>query len=345
MSSKPRMVLLGVLLVGLTAGVLWWANADATEADTTIDETASLSTDPVTRKTLEQREEFAGSLGYGERFSLPGQASGTVTWVPEEGTVIDPGEVLYEVDDRPTYWAEGLLPMYRPLTQGSEGNDVEQLQHYLQADGYLDESLEVDGKYGATTRNAVKAWQDDHGLEKTGRIDASQLLFLPYQAIRVASTPRVGEVAQGGILEVSLPKLFVSVDVGARKKEVFEGRPTVEVETADGTHFSATVESVTAQQSQDTFGEQRYRIRLELEGAVDQEPGEVTVEVIDVLAENVLTVPVRALVALVEGGYAVEATRSDGTTEYRAVDIGKFADGWVEITGEIAEGDAVVVPR
>jgi peptidoglycan hydrolase-like protein with peptidoglycan-binding domain len=338
-------VLVGVLLVGLTAGVLWWANADATEADTTIDEIASPSTDTVTRRTLEQREEFAGSLGFGERFALPGQASGTVTWVPEEGTVIDPGEVLYEVDDRPTYWAEGLLPMYRPLAQGSKGNDVEQLQLYLQAEGYLDESLEVDGKYGATTRNAVKAWQGDHGLEETGRIDAPQLLFLPYQAIRVAATPRVGEFAQGSVLEVSLPILFVSVDVGARKKEVFEGRPTIEVETADGTRYSATVESVTAQQSQDAFGEQRYRIRLELDGAVDQEPGEVTVEVVDVLAENVLTVPVRALVALVEGGYAVETTRPDGTTEYRAVDIGEFADGWVQISGEIAEGDAVVVPR
>ena len=67
-------------------------------------------------------------------------------------------------------------------------------------------------------------------------------------------------------------------------------------------------------------------------------------EVIDVLADDALTVPARALVALIEGGYAVEVISQDGNSEYRAVQIGEFADGWVEIAGDVAEGDQVVVP-
>jgi peptidoglycan hydrolase-like protein with peptidoglycan-binding domain len=235
------------------------------------------------------------------------------------------------------------VPMYRELSSGSEGADVEQLQRYLQQEGYLDAELEIDGDFGGTTRTAVKNWQDDHGVKKTGRIDGTQLLFLPYEAIRVAASPRVGEQAVGGVIEVTEPDLYVSASINGRKKRVFEGDPTIEVETADGTRFPASVESIEAQQSQDAFGSQQYGIRLEIGVADGQKPGETKVEAIDVLVENVLTVPTRALVALIEGGYAVEVVQSDGSTQYTAVEIGEFADGWVEVTGDIAEGDQVVV--
>ena len=61
-------------------------------------------------------------------------------------------------------------------------------------------------------------------------------------------------------------------------------------------------------------------------------------------AEGVLAVPVEALVALAEGGYAVEVAGSGGTTTLVGVNIGAFATGLVEVTGELHEGDAVVVP-
>jgi peptidoglycan hydrolase-like protein with peptidoglycan-binding domain len=294
---------------------------------------------------LEHTEEFTGSLGYGDQFALPGQASGTVSWVPEKGTVLEPGDMLYKVDEKPTYWAQGHVPMYRSLGSESEGEDVEQLQRFLQKESYLDADAEIDGDFGTATRNAVKDWQDDHDLQKTGRVDATQLLFLPYEAIRVAATPRIGEPANGGVIEVTEPDLFVTATVNGRKKRVFEGDPTIEVETADGTRYPATVDAIEAQQSQDPFGGQEYGVRLQLGTADGQEPGETTVDVIDVLAENALTVPARALIALVEGGYAVEVVQPDGTTAYTAVEIGEFADGWVEITGDIAEGDQVVVPE
>ena len=73
---------------------------------------------------------------------------------------------------------------------------------------------------------------------------------------------------------------------------------------------------------------------------------DVDVEVVAELAEDVLTVPVSALLALVEGGYAVEVIQPDGTTTLVAVETGMFSDGYVEITGEeLTEGLSVVVPR
>jgi len=346
MSAVPRLAVAAVAVAALIAGAVWMSRPGEPAAiATATTEATETATETVARRTLQHAEEFEGSLGYGDSFTLPGQVSGTVTWVPEEGAVLEPGDVLYRIDELPTYWAYGDVPMYRGLGSGSEGGDVEQLQRYLQAEGYLEDDVAIDGEYGAVTRAAVEAWQEDHGLDDTGRIDASQLLFLPYQAIRVATTPRVGESATGGVLEVTLSDLFVTLDVSARSRAAFEDDPAIEVEMADGTRYGATVESITAKQSQDALGEQQYRVRLALSTGPSQEPGEVTVEVIDLLAEGALAVPVQALVALVEGGYAVEVVQADGATELRAVEVGEFADGWVAVTGDIAEGDRVVVPE
>ena len=55
--------------------------------------------------------------------------------------------------------------------------------------------------------------------------------------------------------------------------------------------------------------------------------------------------PVNALVALLEGGYAVERSRDDGTSTLVGVELGLFQDGWVEVRGDgLDEGDAVAVP-
>lgn len=62
--------------------------------------------------------------------------------------------------------------------------------------------------------------------------------------------------------------------------------------------------------------------------------------------EDVLAVPVNALLAQQGGGYAVEVTGADGTTRRKPVTLGMFADGKVEVSGKgIKEGLDVGVPR
>ena len=60
-------------------------------------------------------------------------------------------------------------------------------------------------------------------------------------------------------------------------------------------------------------------------------------------ATGVTAVPVSALLALAEGGYAVELDGPSGT-RLVAVEPGFFADGMVEVEGAIEPGDRVVVP-
>ena len=88
--------------------------------------------------------------------------------------------------------------------------------------------------------------------------------------------------------------------------------------------------------------------------AYDQAP--VKVFVTTEISADVLYVPVNALLALAEGGYALEVYEGEvetGTfngesgvdTNYIAVEIGVFTDGFVEVKGNISEGQVVVVPR
>jgi hypothetical protein len=77
-------------------------------------------------------------------------------------------------------------------------------------------------------------------------------------------------------------------------------------------------------------------------GTLDGAP--VTVLVVRQSREGVLAVPVESLLALREGGYAVQVAGADGGSRYVAVQLGLFTDGWVEVTGDLAEDDRVVVP-
>ncbi|MET9786810.1 peptidoglycan-binding protein [Streptomyces canus] len=73
------------------------------------------STVPVTRTTLTERTTVDGQLGYGTEIPLPVKATGTVTWLPAEGTTVERGGTLLRVDDRPVVLLYGTLPMYREL--------------------------------------------------------------------------------------------------------------------------------------------------------------------------------------------------------------------------------------
>jgi hypothetical protein len=70
----------------------------------------------------------------------------------------------------------------------------------------------------------------------------------------------------------------------------------------------------------------------------------VDVELTGQVREDVLAVPVTALLALAGGGYALELPQDDGTTRLAPVEPGMYADGYVEVSGDgIGEGTEVVV--
>jgi hypothetical protein len=54
-------------------------------------------------------------------------------------------------------------------------------------------------------------------------------------------------------------------------------------------------------------------------------------------------VPIASLLALAEGGYAVEVVTEQGAVLV-GIRLGTFLDNEVAITGEVAPGDQVIIP-
>ncbi len=306
----------------------------------------------VKRGSLSSEHEFTATVSFGDPWMLNSDATGTVTMRHEAGKVVAPGEELIRVDDRPLVLVAGTMPLYRELhrvdTRGRdingdrlallEGRDVEQLQSFLLSEGFgVDDGFEVDGQFGGKTEKAVKDWQETLGRPKTGRVDSSQVVF-HREAVRIVSELRVGDRFSG--LEVGEAEANVLVDTSNRDRAALPIGSTVSVVLGDGRAFDA---EVTEQEQADVAGQRVWRSTIVTRRALAGEAETAKVIATEVLAEDVLLMPVGAFVALAEGGFAVEISNGD-STQLRSVQVGEVLDGQAEVIGDLIEGDLVVVP-
>lgn len=74
--------------------------------------------------------------------------------IRKAGDVIEDGEPIIEINDRPLITLFGYVPMYRTIKAGMKGGDVQRLQLALAKLGY---NVEADGAFGPHTQRAVRA--------------------------------------------------------------------------------------------------------------------------------------------------------------------------------------------
>jgi Putative peptidoglycan binding domain/HlyD family secretion protein len=348
----------GGALALLAAGVVAWRSGDDAGPSTGSADEPATTTAEVTIRDLEERTELDGTLGYGDTSQLALSAQGTVTWLPPEGSVVDRGQAVAQVDDRVVPLLFGDRPLWRELGSGVEdGPDVELVEANLVALGVVTaDELTVDQEWTSATTDALEDWQEALGLEETGRLAPGAVAVQP-GAVRVAAhVAELGGQAGGPILEVAGTTRMVTVDLEATRQGMVAVGQTVDVELPDGTVVPGTVatvgtvaetpEGAEGDPTADTTPTIEVTVSLDdpaAAGALDQAP--VTVSVVTIAAQGVTAVPADALLALAEGGYAVERPVAGGGTELVPVEIGAFADGWVQVTGDLAEGDDVVVPE
>lgn len=310
-----------------------------------------VATATVDRRDLVQREELDGALGWAGARPLAITRQGTVTHLPAEGSVVTRGQALAEVDNRPIVLLHGAKPAWRDLGPGtSDGPDVRQLEENLVALGFaggLD--LTVDEDFTSATAAAVRRWQASLGLEGTGTVGLGDAVFLPGPVRMGTHEVEVGGAAGAVVATVTGTERVVTVALDADRQGLVAEGDGVQVELPGGVVVDATVAGVGAtvdveEGADGTSATVEVTIALdEPEAAGDLDGAPVTVLVAAETADDVLAVPVHALLALAEGGYAVERVLPGDRTELVPVEIGASADGWVEVTGEVAEGDDVVV--
>ncbi|MFE9660170.1 MULTISPECIES: hypothetical protein [unclassified Streptomyces] len=314
---------------------------------------ASTAVAKVTRGALAVRTLQKGTLGYAGEHKVVNNLSGTLTDLPSVGQVVRQGQRLYSVDDEPVIMLKGSVPVHRDLSWGAEGPDVRQLNSALVALGHADrDDFEDDPDYfGWSTYRALKKLQDDVGVEENGELKRGQAVFVPEREIRVTGLGgSAGSAAGKGsvVVEGSSTRRQVTVDLGASQQSDVRVGDKVSIALPNGKSTPGVVASVgkVAERSGDGMA---VKVLIEPTEAkatrrFDRAPVEVSITNTEV--KDVLSVPVRALLAQQGGGYAVERVDAGGERRLVPVETGLFDSvaGRVQITGEgLDAGQRVVV--
>lgn len=354
-----KLIAFGAVAVLLVGAVFVGANLStltdddrATAAATPI---VPVSTATITQRTMESTEEFSGTLGYaGEGVIIAGM-NGTYTDLPEVGDILTLGDGIYEVDGTNTsYLMYGKRPAYRALGIDSDnGPDIKQLEASLLKIGFpntLGKGFRPDWSFRAKTEEAVRKWQRRTNQEQDGRIEMGEITFVPDDVRVTEVVPELGARAQAGqvLAYTSGTDLVVTLDLEADRRDILDVRDDVSVELPDGTDVAGVVRDIASvAQTLQGATEPTVEVTIELAeiGAIfDLDGAEVEVSVVRETRPDVLTVPVDALLALREGGYALEMVADDGSTYLVAAEVGLFDDRGVEVSGNFDAGDSVVVP-
>jgi hypothetical protein len=347
-----------VVIVGVGA-VFVGANVPLAPADDQADAAATpivpVATATIRQRTMQSTEEFEGTLGYAGEGVIIANLAGVYTKLPDAGDILTLGDQIYEVDGkRSSYLMYGQRPAYRRLDiDSSNGPDVRQLEASLKRIGFpnvLGENFQPDWKFKNKTERAVTRWQQRTNQGDDGVIEFGEVTFLPGDVRITEVNPELGtRAAVGSVLaRTSGTQLVVTLDLEADRRDILSVGDGVSVELPDGTVSEGAVSSIdSVAETLPGASEPTVEVTIELEDAAvvgDLDGAEVTVDVVRQTRPDVLTVPVEALVALREGGYALEMVEDDGSTYLTLAEVGLFDDDGVEVAGDFSAGDTVVVP-
>ena len=315
-----------------------------------------VSTATVVRTDLATTVLTSGTLGYEPARPVINQLAGTYTRLPATGHLIRRGGVLFRVDDQAVVLMTGRTPAWRPFELGmTPGPDVRELQANLIRLGYASGLLsEPTGQYDLATNYAVQRWQAATGYQVTGQIAVGQVIFLPGPVLVGAISVAPGQQATPGnqpyqattpIREITVPvtPIMPPASVGERVSIVLPtqtrtpGRVTAigpAPAPASGNPGPAQASSVLTVTP----------VHPRATGTAAAVPVQISLTVQSV--RHVLAVPVSALVALEDGGYALEIVLPSGRHWLIRVVTGIFAGGMVQVSATgLAPGTKVVVAQ
>lgn len=275
--------------------------------------------------------------------------AGVVDELVSVGTTIEFGTPLFTLDEQP------IVALVDPDRIGElladSDADIETLESLLAASGFdPDDAMTVDGVITDSTRAAVGLWQEANDLPVTLIADSSGYVLVRagLEAALPLVLPGSDLIAGRPTLALTAPKMSVVVTIAASDADEFAVGDEVDVEMADETLQPGVVTNVGTIVTPGSTNDDDPTIEVTVT-LVDPDElgtsGPVTVRTISSRIDGALVVPTRALVSLVEGGFAVEKQLEDGTSVLVQVEVGTFDDGVVEVvSSQLESGDQLVVP-
>lgn len=335
----------------------------------------SVVTATVERRVLAEPVVLRGRVqpGASVRLYPPAPAVGpnsVVTKVlAKRGDRVREGRVVLERSGEPLFVLVSPFPLYRDLTAGLTGPDVEQVQRALKRLGY---DVATTGSFDTRTRDAVAELYGDRGYTAPtgGGPTATPPASAPPSPGAAVSLPQAHVVVLGRTGQrVSTVGVRVGDVLADPRKALFEldrGAPSlVAVVSAEQAALLAVGQAATASddgagtttgvavsaigdQPVESDGRTGYEVRFRFTGKALSGTAQRSVRVdVDVAggAERVLAVPVTAVFSRADGTTFVTVASGETTVDV-PVRAGRIAGGWVEVAGaddRLAEGAAVVV--
>jgi hypothetical protein len=309
---------------------------------------AQVSTATVIRTNLSTSQTLAGTLGFGAASTVTGKGTGTITSLPQAGATVSRGQALYGVDDQPVVVFYGGSPLYRTLSLPTDGTpppsgpDVTVVASNLRALGYHVPSGDT---FTQALSDAITKWQKKVGMAQTGTLGVGQIVVFP-GAVRVNGIQaQLGDSAAEPVLAVTPADKVITVPVAATDLSGIDTGDKVGITLPSGQQvpgmvsaISQSIQSNDNQQQQDQNTPPSVTVTITADNAAEianlvAAPVQVTFTTGG--KDNVLAVPVTALLALRGGGYALQLP--DG--KLIPVRTGLFANGEVEVSGPgVTEG-------
>ena len=309
----------------------------------------------ISRGDLTDLVRAPGTLGYSAPRDLGTSLSGVITGFPPAGTVVTTGQELFRVDNLPVILLHGDLPVWRAFSTGmTDGADVLQLEKNLAALGFF--TREPDEEFAGSTATAIDKWQKSVGLDETGTIEAGRIVFSPADVRIQAPKATIGDAAGAAVISVTGPNKEVQTFIDTSQQSLAPVGTSVTIALPGGAETTGTVVAIGAPVEKDgtTGKSMKIPVTLTLDDAAAADSLDnvsVSIVLTQTKQQDVLLLPVAALLAQPGGGFAVEVTlkapsKSGTTTKLVAVELGAFAAGFVAVTGgTLAEGDTVVVAK
>jgi multidrug efflux pump subunit AcrA (membrane-fusion protein) len=347
-------VVLVLVVLGAGAGIAWSEGAFGSHGSSGTGQGAPPpATQPVVREDLSSTTPVNATLGYAGSYTVAGQGSGTLTWLPSAGQVISQGQVLYRVDNGvPVVLLYGPVPAWRTLDEGVTGADVTQLNHDLVQLGYANSS-DISGLgwdyFSWETAYGVQQLESALGVSSPpGSLPLGSVVFEPTALLVSDVMGSLGSPAAGSVLTATSDRHVVTIALSTVQESEVAVGDAVTVTLPDGASTPGVISSVGTVAS-GTGSSATIPVTVTLThpsaaGTLDQAP--VTVDLITTSVTNALVVPVGALLAQSSGGYAVEVIGPGNTRRLVPVTPGIFDDssGLVQVTGSLTPGEHVVVP-
>jgi peptidoglycan hydrolase-like protein with peptidoglycan-binding domain len=299
------------------------------------------------------------------KYLVSGLAGTTIDRQAAADSNVATGTVLFWSNGLPVIAIQGdaaATPVLsRDLSVGvSDGIDVKLFEQALSAAGFnADSTLIVDHHFDSATASAAAAWLASLSVTAdpaTLVVPAGSFVVVPAGlSIGTALVPD-GTVLAGDTVVMSLTAPSRQVTTTAPIGDTtFALGATIDVEFPDATVQPGTVVDVGNVATNTGAPGDTPKVTITI--SVDNIPSTVdsfveipvTLRVVSANVPKAIVVPVSALVALKEGGYAVEVVTGknpDGTSQTKLVGVtpGLFTNGFVQVEGNLKADNDVVVP-